>query len=89
MSCPSDEPPATASALILSPEEVRLLSGGYVRPADQLRALHARGYHRAHRSRRTGRVVIERVHVDTVASGAAPAISRAGRPRPTLRLGTG
>ncbi|NHK98963.1 DUF4224 domain-containing protein [Rubrivivax benzoatilyticus] len=70
---------------MLSPEEVRLLSGGYVRPADQLRALHERGYHRAHRSRRTGRVVVERAHYDAVAAGHTHAPVLGGRPRPRLR----
>lgn len=87
-SIPSGDLSVNPSALVLSTEEVRLLSGGYVRPADQLRALHARGYHRAYRSKRTGHVVVERMHVDAVASGTALATGRSGRSRPSLRLAT-
>lgn len=74
-------------SLTLTEDEVREASGGYTRPADQLRALHQRGFVRAWRSKLTGRVVLERAHYDAVASGQGAAANdpRAGRPRPKLR----
>jgi len=76
-----------ALSLTLSEAEVREASGGYTRPADQLKALHARGFVRAWRSPLNGRVVLERAHYDAVASGQGAAANdpRAGRPRPRLR----
>lgn len=79
-----------ALSLTLTDEEVKEVSGGYSRPADQLRALHDRGFVRAHRSKLTGRVVLERGHYDAVVAGHAAAANdpRGGRPRPKLRPAT-
>ena len=57
---------AKQSSLNLTPEEVQEASGGYQRPADQLKHLHARGFTRAFKSGLTGRVVLERGHYDAV-----------------------
>lgn len=64
--------------IILTPDEVISLSGGYRQPAAQLRELHRRGYWRAHRSPITGAVIVERAHYQSVASGiaAAPDVPR-------------
>ena len=56
-------------SVILSPAEVVDASGGYKRPAEQLRELHRRGFYRAYRSKVTGEVILERPHYDAVASG--------------------
>lgn len=87
--------PGTVPALVdqpginLTPEEVKAAAGGYVRGADQLRELHARGFVRAYRSKVTGRVVLERAHHDAVVRGqygqqatppAAPGQPRAALP---------
>jgi hypothetical protein len=64
---PPIERPTT---LNLSPSEVTDASGGYVRPADQLKALHARGFVRAfRRSDGKGPVILERAHYDAVVRG--------------------
>jgi hypothetical protein len=68
-------------SVILSPAEVEAASGGYQRPADQLRALHARGFYRAYRSKVTGQVVLERPHYDAVCQGAGGAANDADRPK--------
>lgn len=63
--------------LTLSPDELREITGGYTRPADQLRVLRERGFHRATILR--GHLVLERSHYDAVTRaqlGPAPA----GRP---------
>jgi hypothetical protein len=73
-----------APSLILSHEELVALTG-YRRPAEQLKALHARGFARAWRNR-LGQVVLERAHYDAVCSRAGAANDpAAGRPRPVLR----
>jgi hypothetical protein len=54
--------------LNLSPDEVREAAGGYARPGDQLKALHARGFVRAWR-RPGGPVILERAHHDAVVRG--------------------
>jgi hypothetical protein len=67
---------AAAASLNLSPDEVREAAGGYLRPADQLRELHARGFTRAYRSKVSGRVILERAHYEAVVRGqfgSAPA----------------
>lgn len=58
----------------LSEQEVQAASGGYSKPAFQLRELHRRGFWRAYRSPLTGKVVLERPHFDAVSRGviAAP-----------------
>lgn len=81
-------PPADRPGLNLSYKEVIEASGGYVRAADQLRALHARGFVRAWR-RPGGPVILERAHHDAVVRGqyghqAAPTENEPppARPRP-------
>jgi hypothetical protein len=62
--------PTPATSLNLSPAEVEAASGGYVRPADQLKALHARGFVRAfRRGDGKGPVILERAHYDAVTRG--------------------
>lgn len=55
--------------LNLSTAEVIDASGGYVRPGDQLRALHALGFSRAYRRSGAGPVILERTHYDAVTRG--------------------
>jgi hypothetical protein len=64
-------------------DEIERLTG-YRRPADQLRALLARGFYRACRNR-LGDVVLERPHYDAVCA-AQPAAAGADRDRPPVRL---
>lgn len=61
---------AEAPGLNLSAQELVDASGGYRRPAEQLKALHARGFVRAWR-RDSGRgpVILERAHYDAVVRG--------------------
>lgn len=68
--------------ITLTDAELHALTG-YRRPADQLRTLHARGFHRAWRGP-TGRVIVERAHVEAVLRGEA----QPARPkvRPVLRV---
>lgn len=54
-----DEPDLT-----LSDAELREITGGYTRQADQLRVLHDRGFFRAAILR--GQLVLERSHYDAV-----------------------
>ena len=65
-----DEPRPAAPSLNLSEQELIEASGGYVRPAEQLRELHARGFSRAYIPK-VGRkhVVLERAHYDAVTRG--------------------
>lgn len=65
---PGTRPTVERPGLNLTPEEVVEASGGYVRPADQLRSLHARGFVRAWR-RPGGPVILERAHRDAVVCG--------------------
>lgn len=51
-------------SLTLEPDELREITGGYARPADQLRVLHSRGFFRAAILR--GQLVLERSHYDAV-----------------------
>lgn len=77
---PAREP----GGLNLTPEEVREAAGGYKRPKDQLRELHARGFSRAFISKVTGRVVLERAHHEAVTRGqfGAPASNQAAVHKP-------
>lgn len=68
-------------SVVLDEAEVSRLSGGYVRPSDQLRELKSRGYWRAYRSGLTGKVVLTLAHVEAVESGAT-----SPKPVPKLRL---
>lgn len=56
--------------ILLSAAEIQLVTGGYLRPGDQLRELHRQGFYRARRSRITGRIVLERAHYAAVCAGA-------------------
>lgn len=58
-----------ATGLNLSQEELVQASGGYRRPADQLRALQALGFTRAFRRAGAGPVILERAHYDAVVRG--------------------
>jgi hypothetical protein len=60
-------------ASTLTEEEIIDASGGYVRPAEQIRELHRRGFWRAFRSTLNGRVVLERPHFDEVSRGGTSA----------------
>jgi hypothetical protein len=86
--------PAERSTLNLEADELVEASGGYVRSADQLKALHALGFVRAWRAHNgKGRVVLERAHYDAVVRGqfatrpleADPAAARS--PLPPNRAG--
>jgi hypothetical protein len=55
--------------LNLGPAELVEASGGYRRPADQLKALHERGFVRAFRRSGAGPVILERAHYDAVVRG--------------------
>jgi hypothetical protein len=86
-------PAETRQGLNLTAEEVIEASGGYKRPGDQLRALHARGFVRAHRNSPGGRVILERSHYEAVTRGQfgqaaaneAPALVRAKPDRAAFR----
>jgi len=92
---PGQAPRAEPQGLHLSPEEVFDASGGYKRPADQLKALHARGFVRAYiPAVGKKRVVLERAHHDAVVRGQfgpapAPAANDAAAraPLPPNRAG--
>lgn len=60
---------ALRTSLNLDPDEVIDASGGYKRPGDQIRALHARGFVRAHCDGPGGRVILERGHYEAVIRG--------------------
>lgn len=62
------------SALIFEPDELEEITGGYERQADQLRILHARGFHRA--AILKGRLILERSHYDSVTRSQAAEPSR-------------
>jgi hypothetical protein len=53
--------------LVLTPDELYELTR-YKRQADQLKYLHARGFHRATLQR--GRLILERAHYEAVCTGA-------------------
>lgn len=75
--------PAEAAAhpsITLEPDELRRITGGYERTADQLRVLHARGFHRAQILK--GVLVLERSHYDAVTRGQS---LEASPPRPRLK----
>lgn len=50
--------------IVLGETELVRITGGYTRPADQLRVLHSRGFFRAAILR--GQLVLERSHYDAV-----------------------
>lgn len=83
---PTSAPATAANGLNLSPEEVQDAAGGYLRPADQLRELHARGFSRAYIPKvGRKRVILERAHYDAVVRGqygGATAAQAADEPPP-------
>lgn len=66
---PGTEPAVERPGLNLSFDEIVQATGGYVRPAEQLRELQARGFVRAYRRRDAGPVILERAHYDAVVRG--------------------
>lgn len=73
-------------SLLLSPDEIRELTGDLTLPRCQVKRLQERGFARARLER--GRVVLERAHYEAVCRGEfAPAASTSdtSRPRPSLR----
>ena len=64
----------TAVGHTFTDAELAEISGGYQRPADQLRVLHSRGFWRA--AILKGRLVLERSHYDAVTRGQTPEASR-------------
>jgi hypothetical protein len=77
--------PPSAPGLNLAPDEIREASGGYVRAADQLRALHARGFTRAFISKATHKVVLERAHYEAVTRGQFGAAANEPIARPAAQ----
>ena len=67
-----------SSGMILDDDELREVTGGYTRQADQLRVLHQRGFFRAAILR--GRLVLERSHYDAVTRGQSSEAAPARRP---------
>lgn len=64
------EASGAALGLNLTEQEVRDACGGYMRPADQLRELHARGFTRAWITAvGRKRVILERAHYEAVTRG--------------------
>lgn len=81
---------APAAGLNLTRAEVEEASGGYVRPADQLRALQALGFTRAFRRNGGGPVILERGHYEAVIAGRfaqQPAANEPRTPLPPNRAG--
>jgi hypothetical protein len=60
----------SAASLLLTPDELVQLSGGYTQPARQLEELKRQGFWRARRAPTTGALILERSHYDAVCAGA-------------------
>lgn len=73
-------------SLTLNDDELREVTGGYVRPSDQLRFLLARGFFRATIHR--GRVLLERSHYDAVTRAQLGQAQQARPMRKSERLKT-
>lgn len=71
--------------ITLTSSEIQAITG-YVRPTQQLRTLHSRGFWRAWVHPTAG-VILERAHYDAVCSGhdRKPSEQPAGRPRLHLK----
>jgi hypothetical protein len=70
----------------LTPAEIESLTGySAKRPGLQLQELHRLGFYRARRGRVTGEVILERAHVQAVASGNVEAAGGEQRNRPKVR----
>jgi hypothetical protein len=54
--------------IILSESEIQTLTG-YKKPKFQLEELKRMGFFRARQNRRTGHIILERVHYEAVSSG--------------------
>lgn len=65
----------------LSADEIERLSGGYTRPAEQLRELLKLGYWRARRSKLNGKVILERPHFEAVSRGQDTAPTEQSAPK--------
>ena len=77
---------ARGTSLNLDHDEVVEASGGYKRPSDQLRSLHARGFVRAHCDGPSGKVVLERSHYEAVTRGQfGQAAANEASPSKTVR----
>lgn len=48
--------------IVLSPDEIVQITGGYRRPSEQVEELRRQGFWRARRSRATGQAILERAH---------------------------
>lgn len=72
----------------LPPAEVERISGGYKRPADQLRALHSLGFYRARIGKVDRQVILERPHYEAVCAGQGQASNDDSQPkvRPIRRV---
>lgn len=68
------------TSILLTPEEINKVSGGYEQPRKQLAKLHALGFFRADLDR-YGRVRLERAHYEAVCAGAVPPEMNGERPR--------
>lgn len=69
---------------LMSPEQVKRISGGYDQPRRQLEALREQGFWRA-RLGRDHQVVLERAHYEAVCAGAVePGADRRDTHRPKL-----
>lgn len=80
---PGAELPRERPSLNLTVDEVRDASGGYVRPADQLRALHDLGFVQAFRGK-SGNVILPRAHYDAILRGQYGQREPANEPRAPL-----
>lgn len=67
---------------VLDEDAVKAISGGYERPADQVKALRRLGFFRA-RLGRHGRTVLEVPHYEAVCRGVVASSNE--QPRPKLR----
>ncbi len=73
-------PPAPAPGPVMTEPEIFGITG-YLRPADQLKALHRYGFTRARRAGTNGRVILERSHYDAVTRGQFGAPTNDPAPR--------
>lgn len=71
--------------VLMSPEDVKRIAGGYDQPRRQLDELHARGFWRARLSR-FNEVILERAHYEAVCAGAVePGREPRDTAQPTLQ----
>ncbi|WP_058644558.1 hypothetical protein [Pseudacidovorax intermedius] len=81
------KPPANEARfeLVLSPDELVQVTGGYRRAHEQHEELIRQGFWRARRSRLTGEVILERAHYLAVCAGGRADRESAGQSEPRLR----